>query len=326
MDLETDKLSTLIKLLGIDDNYVELYDLNVNQDVEDEVDEEDLDKTDDLYFKKRNRKIKPITNLKVEPVIKEDDDYIYINDNLPKIPFSLLCAGARGAGKSVLTLSLLEKMYSYFDEIIIFSPTISLDNKYQLLFKKLKLDFEVGKNVFYKYNEAILTKILSKVKKKNKFKKFKDKVKILMIFDDIISQIPKNVRKTKFNRLLFNNRHYNISLIINSQSLKLLDSNFRKNSSQIVLFKSFNVLELKNYYEEFSALLGNTSSERRDNFMKIFNYATSDPHSFLYVNTHNEPNIFFKNLDELIDVPNIINKPLDYYTPNILKKKEGKKE
>lgn len=316
-----EKISKLQKLLNLDDEYMELYDLHIDEP-EDEVDNEDIDKTDDLYFERRgrNRKRQPITDLKVKPVIKEEDDYIYINDNLPKIPFSLLCAGARGAGKSVLTLSLIEKIHDYFDEIIIFSPTIELDAKYQILFKKLKLDFEVGKNIFYKYNEMILSKILSKIKKVNKNKPFNKKVKVLMVFDDIISQIPKNMRKTIMNRLIFNNRHYNISLIINSQSLKCLDSNFRKNSSQMVLFKSFNVLELKNYYEEFSALLGNTSRDRRDNFMKIFNYATADPHSFLYINTHNSPNIFFKNLDEIINVRDICSKPLDYYVPTLLGK------
>ena len=317
----SNKLSNLKRLLDLDDEYMDLYNLNIDEELEEVIDEENIDNTDKLFFERKNTKPKPVTNLKVEPIIKEADDYIYINDHLPKIPFSLLCAGARGSGKSVLTLSLIEKLYTYFDEIIIFSPTIELDNKYQLLFDKLKLDFEVGKNIFYSYNEGILSKILSKVKKVNKNKPFKDKVKVLMIFDDIISQIPKNMRKTKFNRLLFNNRHYNISIIINSQSLKLLDSNFRKNSSQVCLFKSFNILELKNYMEEFSALLGNTTRERQENFMKIFNYATSSPHSFLYINTHNEPNIFFKNLEELINVPDIVSKPLDFYLPDILRKK-----
>ena len=78
--------------------------------------------------------------------------------------------------------------------------------------------------------------------------------------------------------------------------------------------------ELRNYYEEYGALLGNTSREQRENFLKLYNYATSGDHDFLYINTHNRPNIFFKNLDEMIDVEAVCSKPIEFYSPAILGK------
>ncbi len=317
-----DKLSMIKTLLGINDEYLNIHGLEWIDDAFNPDDDTDVIKLDKVFIECGEKKCKRPTDLTVRPMVKEEDDYIKISDNLPKIPFSLLSCGSRGAGKSVITCCLLEWLHSYFDQIFIFSPTIELDTKYKLMFEKLDIEFEFGVNVFKDYDEGVLTSILSKIKRANKNKPFKDKARILFIYDDIISLLPKNKRRTNFNKLILNNRHFNISLIINSQSLKLFDSNFRKNCSQIILFRTDNCLELKNYWEEFSALLGNTTRERRENFMKIYNYATAESHSFLYINTHNYPRIFFKNFDELIDVPHIISQPLDAYIPDILNKKK----
>ncbi len=317
------KISQIKKLLNINDEYIrtrglEYEDKLLNQD--DIV----IEKLDKLFIELKPRKKKKITSLVVKPIIKEEDDYIFINEHLPKIPFSWINSGCRGAGKSTTTLFLIDTLNSYFDEIIIFSPTIELDIKYNMLFDKLDRDFEVGVNIFYEYNEDLLRKILNKVKRANKNKPFKDKAKILIVFEDIICSLPKQQRKTIFNKLLLNNRHYNISIIINSQSFKFFDTSLRKNCSQICLWRTDNMSELRNYYEEYGALLGNTSREQRENFLKLYNYATSGDHDFLYINTHNRPNIFFKNLDERIDVEAVCSKPIEFYSPAILGKCEEK--
>ncbi len=316
-----DKLSQIKALLGINDEYMNINGLEWVDDSFNPDDDEDVVKMDKVFIECGDKKCNKPKDLTVKPMIKEEDDYLFISNNLPKIPFSLLSCGARGSGKSVVTCCMLEWLHSYFDQVFVFSPTIELDNKYKLMFDKLDMDFEFGINVFKDYDEGVLTSLLSKIKRANKNKPFKDKARILFIYDDIISLLPKNKRRTNFNKLILNNRHFNVSMIINSQSLKLFDSNFRKNCSQIILFRTDNVLELKNYYEEFSALLGTCNKECKENFMKIYNYATSDPHSFLYINSHNYPNIFFKNFDEQIDVPHIVSQAIDTFTPDILRKK-----
>ncbi len=301
------KVSLLKRLLDLDDSYITMRGLNENNDEEFLEDEDiDVDKTDKLFFECKNNKIKKPTDFRVKPVIKEEDDYLFISKELPKIPFSMLNCAHRGGGKTTTTLFLVNMLDCYFDNIIIFSPTIELDHQWKTLFDKLDRDFEFGKNIFRDYNEATLTKILVKIKRANKNKPFKDKVRTLMIFDDIISMLPKNKRRTNFNKLILNNRHYNISIIINSQSFKLFDSNLRKNCSQICLWRTDNVFELENYWKELAGLLGDTTRECRENFMKIYNYATRDKHSFLYLNYHNKPNCFFKNLDECIDIQKLI--------------------
>lgn len=307
-----DKISLIKKLLDVDDNYLATRGINTqdDDDVYNDYEEDiDVDKLDKLFFEK-NREKKPRTpkDFTIKPSIAEEDDYLFISENLPKIPFSMMISGARGAGKSVVCLTLLELMKDYFDEVIIFSPTIELDIKYRNCFEKLDMDFEFGRNIFTTYSESILTRILLKIKNANKNKPFKDKARILMIFEDIITSLPKNKRKTIFNKLMLNNRHYNVSIIINSQSFKLFDSNMRKNCSQIILFRTDNVYELENYWRELSALLGDSTRECRENFLKIYNYATLDKHSFLYLNYHNKPKCFFKNLNECINIKELLTK------------------
>ena len=54
------------------------------------------------------------------------------------------------------------------------------------------------------------------------------------------------------NRLAFNSRHFNVSLIIDSQSLRQINNAFRNTLSGIIVFAGINnILELKNIYEEY---------------------------------------------------------------------------
>lgn len=314
------KTSQLKKLLNIDDEYMNLHGLELEDNEPFEEDDINVDKTDKLYFERnKDRKGQKPTNLSVKPVIKEEDDYIKINDYLGKIPFSWINSGVRGAGKTTLTLKILDMLNSYFDNIIIFSPTIELDVKYKMLFEKLDREFEIGVNVFFKYSESMLEKILKKIKRANRNKPFCDKCRTLIVFDDIICSLPKQQRKTIFNKLLLNNRHYNVSIIINSQKFTLFDTSLRVNCSHICLWKTWNYIELKKYIEEFSAILGQSGKEQKENFLKLYYYATSEPHSFFYINTHNPNQLFYKNLDEPLNIPAITSKPLKDFLPDILK-------
>lgn len=321
-----DKIGKLKSLLDINDEFINIRGLIFDtEDFDDGLDDEEIIKLDKLFFdNSEERKIIKPTNLKVEAVIKEEDDYIKINDNLGKIPFSWINCGVRGAGKTTLTFSLIDKLDSYFHNIIVFSPTIDLDMKWKMLFEKLDREFEFGINVFTKYSEDVLRKILNKIKKKNKNKPFKDKVRTLIVYDDIVCGLPKQQRKTVFNKLLLNNRHYNVSIIVNSQKFSLFDTALRVNCSQICLWKTWNYIELKKYIDEFSAVLGQNGKEQRENFLKLYYYATSDPHSFFFINTHNPTQLFYKNLDEPIDIPSIVSQPLENFLPDLLKKKKGK--
>ncbi len=303
MAMLQDKISLLKQLLRVDDTYLTMRGL-LPEDEED-IGEDDIliVKLDEIFIENKHLSRKPPTNLKVRELVDEGKVYIEVSEFLPKLPFSILSSGTRGAGKSVFATNIVNWYKDYFDHIFIFSPTIHLDRKFKMLFEELELPLEIGVNVFTDYSESALKSIMRKIERFNKDKPFADKSQVLFIFDDVVSSIPKNKRKTIFNRLILNNRHYAASVLINSQSFKLLDSNFRKVSSQLILFKTFNVVELYAYAEELSAVLGETKKEMMDKFLLLFRYATKDEHSFLFINLHH-PNIFFKNIDTPLTIRN----------------------
>ena len=82
----------------------------------------------------------------------------------------------------------------------------------------------------------------------------------------------------------------------------MIDSNFRKNCSQICLWKSENQKEINNYIEELSGTLGRTRQEQKENFLDLYEFATEEPHSFLYINYHQpkKENKFHRNFDEIL--------------------------
>jgi hypothetical protein len=247
-----------------------------------------------------------VKDLSVKPLVKEADDYEIIHEDLPHIPFSLVCSGCRGAGKSVVAQQLLSFYNGHFDKVILLSPTAMLDRKWKLIFDKLDLPWIINETIFLTYREDIMKKLIKQLTKANKLKDFKDKVKVLMIFDDIITSLPKNVKKSVINKIFLNNRHLNLSIINITQSFMLLDSNLRKNCSQLCLWDTDNCAEEENYQTELSGKLGFTRKEKFMNFKRIFDFATKEKHSFLYINTHNRDKMFNKGFKENIDVEKIL--------------------
>ncbi len=201
----------------------------------------------------------------------------------PRHPFSMMIAGQKSMGKSTLLLNLLlstDLLAGMFNKIIFFSPTVRLDSKMQKLKDTPGLTFK---------NKA-LEKELKKLKKKKKLmdtsemefdpdagdrniefvedvsledlkslcdyqetiieifeKKIADR--ILLVFDDLAGN-KKLWNNQQFIKMLFNSRHYNLSLIITTQAYNQIPKPIRLNNSLLVLFEINNVKELENIYSE----------------------------------------------------------------------------
>ena len=218
---------------------------------------------------------------------KEGEDYLITHNDLPKIPFSMLVNGARGSGKTYQTTELLGSIHKYFHKIILYSPTCELDNKWKRCFKSLNIPWVVGDNIFYSFDEGVLKKQMDGLLKINKGKQtMKEKYRTFFIFDDIIDDLPKNKRKTFFNKLSLNNRHYGASIAILSQQYHLLDKKFRTNVSQILIWDSDNLAEIRDYTEELAGTTGKTKKECVNNFLELYKFAVEKPFGFLYINYH----------------------------------------
>jgi hypothetical protein len=103
---------------------------------------------------------------------------------------------------------------------------------------------------------------------------------ILMIFTDLAGQ--KNVfsqSKGIMNKLAFNLRHYKISLIIDTQSLRQINQAFRNNLSGVILFSGIsNRLEIQKIYDEY---LGEFNKKEQQ---QLIEYCFDKPFDFLYIN------------------------------------------
>ena len=92
-------------------------------------------------------------------------------------------------------------------------------------------------------------------------------------------------------------RKLNISIVFITQSYFRTPKDARLNSTQYILMKTGNKKELKIIAEENSGHLD------FQDFLKIYNYCTKEPYSFLMIGTSSTATITFrKNFDEQIDL------------------------
>jgi GTPase SAR1 family protein len=212
-----------------------------------------------------------------------------IHPDLPHPPMSLLLVGPKGSGKSNLILRLLygnrkpkgatnnhHKFYRhFFDKVYIFSQTWKLDPK----MKRCKIpnnqvfeDCELYPQII----EEILLGQADDIEEEGK----DNTEHILMVFTDLAGA--KGVfsnAKGIMNKLAFNLRHYKVSLIIDSQSLRQINQAFRGNLSGVVLFSGIsNRLEIQKIYDEF---LGEFSKEEQQ---QLIEHCFAKPYDFLYIN------------------------------------------
>ena len=205
-------------------------------------------------------------------------------------PFRMLIIGPSGSGKTKTLLHLIDKFHPN-DKIYLYVKDTDED-KYQYLINKRE---QVGiKNLndphaFIEYSNDV-----------NNYNKKRDK-KLLKIFDDMIADIMRSEKfKAIVKELFIRCRKLNISIAFITQSYFRTPKDARLNSTHYILMKMGNKKELKSIAEENSGHL-----EFKD-FLKIYNYCTKDPYSFMIVDTRpTAPVAIKKNFDEPLMPGNI---------------------
>jgi hypothetical protein len=229
-----------------------------------------------------------------------------LHPDLLQPPFSLLMVAPKGSGKSTTILRLIygnrrrqcdadkanqhHKYYRhFFDKIYVFSPTWMLDEKTQRCRIPPSQVFEEQADY-----EEIIGEILAGQEEDIAEDGKSNAEHALLIFSDLAGTKVFNDRKGIINRLAFNHRHYNVSLILDTQSLRQINSAFRNNLSGIMLYAGINNrLELAKIYEEY---LGRyTAKEAKE----ILDYVFADnPFNFLYINFQKRGRMY-KNFNRL---------------------------
>ena len=204
------------------------------------------------------------------------------------LSFRMLIIGPSGSGKRNTLLNLINNFHP-IDKIYLYAKDTD-EKKYQYLINKRE---QAGiKNLndphaFIEYSND-MNDVLEDI---NNYNKNRDQ-KVLIIFDDMIADIMRSEKfKAIVKELFIRCRKLNISVRTPKDP--------RLNCTHYILMKMGNKKELKSIAEE------NTGHLDFKDYLKIYNYCTKEPYSFMMVDTRPTARVTFKkNFDEPIDLRN----------------------
>ena len=202
----------------------------------------------------------------------------------------MLIIGPSGSGKTNTLLHLINNLHP-IDKIYLYAKDIH-EPKYEYLINKGE---QAGiKNLndpkaFIKYSDD-MDDVLDDI---NNYNKNRDK-KVLIVFYDMIADTEYNKDFKRITKELFYRaRKINVSIVFITQSYFRALKDARLNSAHYILMKLGNKKELKSIAEEKSGNL-----DYKD-FLKIYNYCTREPYSFMTIDARPTATIpFRKNFDE----------------------------
>jgi hypothetical protein len=222
---------------------------------------------------------------------KLDNQVIKTDDPLPKGNIIWHINGGKGSGKSTMILQVLKSKNGYkkfFDNIFLVSPTASRDPKFDKLCEELDRDDKC----FDECNDNVVTEIMERLTKFNDEFDEDRPPHNLVIFDDCLAYLPKSTQKSEFNRLITTSRHLKTSVWILTQKYNKVNPLIRDNTDMLSIFKT-------NNKQEFDSIKDNLNVDDKL-FEKVYDFATSEPNSFLHVSFSGNKPIFFKKFDRII--------------------------
>ncbi len=226
---------------------------------------------------------------------------------LGALPSNALVIGLSGSGKTILLQSLITDVYAgSFERVFIFSPSIFVDYSWMpvkdFISKELKLtESDDEKFYFDSYNEEALQHIIDTQHKIIKYMKehnYKKMFNIAIILDDLADDTHALRSSKILHQLYIRGRHDYITTITAVQRYYCLAPIIRLNVRMIFIYKLRNQKDLDQITEELSALVD------KKTFLDIYNKATEQPYSFLYINliSQDKNNMFFINFSQRIQI------------------------
>ena len=222
--------------------------------------------------------------------IKHNKNWPYI----PDFPYRMLIIGGSGSGKTNALLNLINKQED-IDKIYLYVKD-PYELKYQYLINKRQ---EVGQkhfnnpNAFIEYSNDI-NEVYDNIEDYNP----KREHKVLIVIDDMIADMLANKKLQRpVVDLFIRGRKLNISLVFISQSYFGIPKDVRLNTTHFLIMRIPNKRELQ------SIAINHSTDVEFDEFKDIYKKCTSDPYSFLTIDTTlpaSNPLRFRKNIDEII--------------------------
>jgi len=205
---------------------------------------------------------------------------------------NLVC-GKQGSGKSSLVMNVLknkEALYQVYDHIYVFLPSTSRENiekgsPYDLIPPEQIYDELTVNNLMTVYNE-----ISEYASDNNNIKKYEDKQKCLIIFDDVSSHFKDVELQAILKRLIKNQRHIFTSTIFIMQSYFDLNKQLRQLASNLFIFK----LSKTVMFQIFDELI----EINKNDYQNLLKLVFQDPHDFMTINLITKQ--IFRNYDKIM--------------------------
>ena len=220
-----------------------------------------------------------------------DDDDRPLHPNLPKPPALLLMISPIRTGKSTIISNLLLNSnffgQDFFDETVVFSPTIHNDKTSRFLRK--------AATCYDTYSDELLQGI---VDDQSSYEDKSMRPSVALILDDIIGVFKgKGGREPMINSLASRFRHYGIDLLLmSSQNYRRVNPVIRSNATHMIIGSPFpNVKELTKIFEEMGDSFGGAG-----NMEAIYRKATPNKYDFLYLDLTENPPKAYRNFTEQI--------------------------
>jgi len=214
---------------------------------------------------------------------------------IPMKPCNVAIVGKAGCGKSTLILNLITKKgspwYKHFDLIFLVSPTARGDPK----FADLVEDLEDQDQYYDTLDNDVLQDIIDKMDahlEEWKKKKRKSDPSYIIIYDDVIHLL-KGKKSRLVDMLVTQNRHRKLTNVFLLQKWNTYMSPLiRTNLGCIGMFYTGNEKELSSFIDEMS------DDEKK--VRRLYEYATLEPYSFLWVNQYGARPAYYKRFDPIV--------------------------
>ena len=209
-------------------------------------------------------------------------------------PFRMLIIGPSGSGKTNTLLHLVNNLNKTtpVDKIYLYAKDLA-EPKYEFLINNRKnagIKHFNDPTVFIEYSDNI-NDVYADISNYNK----KRENKVLIVFDVMIADIEYNKNFKKIiKELFYRGRKMNISIVFITQCYFRPLKDARLNSTHYTLMKIGNKKELRSIAEEKSENVG------YKDFLKMYNYCTSEPYCFMTIDARpNTTMEFRRNFTEL---------------------------
>jgi hypothetical protein len=237
-------------------------------------------------------KLEPVNNHKIH--ILKPPDIEADTDKLFKLKFSnIYISSKRKSGKTNLIFNIIKKSASKSNTIIIcISTTINKDPTWLAINEY----FESNNYNYIKYNnfigdadEDILDDLLYYFENGHDvIEGDKKKYDYILILDDVSTYL----KNANLANIMKKARHFRIKILLSSQSWVDLRKDIRENIDYLILFKNVSLNRLDMIRNEMNLNLD------LDKLNKIYEFATNEPYSFIYIDVANEE--YLKNFNHKI--------------------------